>query len=245
LEGGAETHSSILLSAVLVPARPEEKLIVAFGDSITDGDGSTEDAEQSWPSQLSRRLLSAGLGSPVAVVNQGIAGNRLLSEGPFASLGPDALARFDRDVLSLPGVTHIVLLEGINDLGFPGARLGGQPLADPRDVRRAEDLIEAYRQLIARAHARGIRIIGCTLAPFEGVSVPGYYSQEKEAERQRVNRWVRSSGAFDGVIDFDRVLRDPQHPGRIAARFASGDHLHPNDSGYRAMALAVDLGLFR
>jgi lysophospholipase L1-like esterase len=181
----------------------------------------------------------------VAVVNEGIAGNRLLANGPVASLGESALARFDRDVLSLPGVTHIIVLEGINDLGFPGAKLGSLALADAGDARTADDLVKAYRQLIARAHAHGIRVIGCTLTPFEGVDVPGYYSRAKDAEREKVNRWIRTSGAFDGTIDFDRVLRDPQHPGRLAPRLASSDHLHPNDSGYRAMAAAIDLTLFR
>jgi lysophospholipase L1-like esterase len=245
IEVNAEAQSSILLSAVLVPARPSQKLIVAMGDSIVDGDRSTVDAGRSWPSQLERRIQGAGLGSRVAVVNEGIAGNRLLANGPVASLGESALARFDRDVLSLPGVTHIILLEGINDLGFPGAKLGSLALADAGDARTADDLVKAYRQLIARAHAHGIRVIGCTLTPFEGVDVPGYYSRAKDAEREKVNRWIRTSGAFDGTIDFDRVLRDPQHPGRLAPRLASSDHLHPNDSGYRAMAAAIDLTLFR
>ena len=149
------------------------------------------------------------------------------------------------DVLSLPGVTHIVLLEGLNDIGFPGARLGNISLADPAEGRDAKDVIDAYRQLIARAHVRGVKVIGCTLNPFEGVTIPGYYTEIKEATRQKVNQWIRSSGAFDGVIDFDKVLRDPDHPSRLSPRFASADHLHPNDTGYQAMAYAIDLSLFR
>jgi lysophospholipase L1-like esterase len=168
-----------------------------------------------------------------------------LSDGPIGSLGVSALARFDRDALSVPGVTHIVLLEGLNDLGFPGARLGTLPLADPHDVRSVNELIGAYLQLIARAHARGIELIGSTLTPFEGVAIPGYFTEAKEAARQRVNQWIRTGGAFDAFVDFDAVLRDPNHPSRLLPRFASEDHLHPNDDGYKAMAEAVDRVLFK
>jgi len=155
------------------------------------------------------------------------------------------LARFDRDALTVPGVTHVVLLEGINDIGFPGARLGGSYLADPEDVPTTEDLINAYRQLISRAHAHGVKLIGATITPFEGVDLPGYWSESKEATRQAVNKWIRTSGSFDGVIDFDAVLRDPDHPSKLLPRFASKDHLHPNDLGYRAMADVIDLALFK
>jgi lysophospholipase L1-like esterase len=183
----------------------------------------------------------------VAVVNAGISGNRLLSDcfdvivGCF---GVSALARFDRDALALPGVTHVVLLEGLNDIGFPGAKLGEHYLADPADVRTPEELIGAYCQMISRAHARGVKLIGATISPFEGVTLPGYYSESKEAIRQTVNKWIRTSGSFDGVIDFDAVLRDPDHPTRLLPRFASKDHLHPNDDGYQAMADAIDLTFF-
>ena len=192
-----------------------------------------------------RRLGKTPEDSQWAVVNEGIAGNRLLSDGPIASLGVSALARFDRDALSVPGVTHIVLLEGINDLGFPGAKLGELSLADPADVRSAEDLIGAYRQLISRAHARGVKVIGSTMTPCEGVDIPGYYSDEKEATRQGVNKWIRTSAAFDGVIDLDAVVRDPDRPSRLLPRLASEDHLHPNDAGYQAMADAIDLTVFQ
>jgi lysophospholipase L1-like esterase len=245
IQGGTEASKSMFVSAVLVPAQPSQRLVVAFGDSIVDGDGSTFDADRNWPSDLIRRLGKTPNGSKLAVVNEGIAGNRLVGDGPLASLGVSALARFDRDALSMPGVTHIVLLEGINDLGFPGAKLGELSLADPADVRSAEDLTGAYRQLIARAHARGIKLIGTTITPCEGVDIPGYYSDAKEATRQAVNKWIRTSSAFDGVIDFDAVLRDPDHPSRLLPRFASEDHLHPNDAGYQAMADAIDLALFQ
>lgn len=248
IQGGADSESSIAVSAVLVPAQPSQRLIAAFGDSLIDGYGSTLDADGNWQSDLVRRLQKTSADSKLAVVNEGIGGNRLLSNGRLAFMGDNALARFDRDVLSLPGVTHIVLFEGLNDIGFPGARLGETSLlADPAEARTAEDVIDAYRQLIARAHVRGIEAIGCTLIPFEGANlkIPGYYSDAKEAVRQKVNQWIRSSGAFDGVIDLDKILRDPDHPSRIASRFAWKDHLHPNDTGYQAIADAIDLSLFR
>jgi lysophospholipase L1-like esterase len=227
---------------------------VAFGDSVTDGDRSTVDADRNWPSDLIRRLGKTREDSNLAVVNAGIAGNRLLSDGfgvlngglGFgAGFGVSALARFDRDALALPGVTHIVLLEGLNDIGFPGAKLNGRYLADPADVRTPEDLIDAYCQLISRAHAHGVKLIGATINPFEGVDLKGYYSESKEAVRQTVNKWIRTTSSFDGVIDFDAVLRDPEHPSRLLPRFASKDHLHPNDAGYQAMADAIDLALFK
>lgn len=239
---GAISTASVFLNAVLVPAQPRQHLIVAFGDSLVDGDRSTVDADRNWPSVLTRRLRMAGRGQS-AVLNEGIAGNRLLADGPVASLGASALSRFDRDALKLPGVTHILLLEGVNDLGFPGATLGRLVLADTAVAPSARDLIQAYRQMIARAHARGVKIIGGTLTPFEDVTVSGYWSPAKEARRQAVNRWIRTSGAFDGVIDFDRALRDPSHRSRIQPRFASPDGLHPNDAGYAAMAAAIDLSL--
>ena len=195
-----------------------------------------------------RRLGKAPEGTKLAVVNEGIAGNRFLSDGFMVNVrcfGVSALARFDRDVLEVPGVTHIVLLEGVNDIGFPGAKIGGEALADPADTRTAEDLIGAYGRLISRAHARGVKLIGATITPFEGVIIPGYYSESKEATRQAVNKWIRTSGSFDGMIDFDAVLPDPDHLSRLLPKFASKDHLHPNDAGYQAMADAIDLAVFK
>ena len=248
IEAGAESESSILISAVLVPAQPSQRLVVAFGDSVTDGDRSTVDADRNWPSDLVRRLGAKNQGAKLAVVNEGIVGNRLLNDCFMANVGcfgVSALARFDRDALALPGATHIVLLEGLNDIGFPGAKLGGSYLADPANGCTSEDLIAAYRQLIARARAHGVKVIGATISPFEGVIVPGYYSESKEVVRQAVNKWIRTSGSFDGVIDFDAVLRDPDHLSRLLPRFASKDHFHPNDAGYQAMADAIDLALFK
>jgi lysophospholipase L1-like esterase len=248
IEAVAASESSILLSAVLVPAQPSHRLVVAFGDSVTDGDGSTMDADRNWPGDLIRRLGKTPEGSKVAVVNAGIVGNRLLSDCFLPSVGcfsVSALARFDRDALALPGITHIVLLEGINDIGFPGAKIGETYLAEPTYVRTAEELLGAYRQLISRAHAHGVKLIAATITPFEGVDVPGYYSESKEATRQTLNKWIRTSGSFDAVIDFDAVLRDPDQPSRLLPRFASEDHLHPNDLGYQAMADAIDLAIFK
>jgi lysophospholipase L1-like esterase len=243
IDAGAVSTASISVTAVFVPAQPPERLVVAFGDSITDGDGSSVDADNNWPSDLVRRAAKTSKSSTLAVVNEGIVGNRLLRDADI--FGVSALARFDRDALVLPGVTHIVLLEGINDISFPGAKMDGQYLADPAETRSVQDITDAYRQLISRAHARGLKLIGATITPCEGVSITGYYSAAKEATRQAVNKWIRTGGAFDGVIDFDAVVRDPDHPSQLLPKFTSKDHLHPNDTGYKAMGDSIDLSLFK
>jgi lysophospholipase L1-like esterase len=235
LDIAARTESQVALAAVLVPAAGRPHLVAAFGDSITDGDGSTVDGDATWVAALSRREPT------LAIVNLGIAGGQLMHD----LIGPSGLSRLDRDVLQLPGVTHVVVEMGLNDLGFPGARLGGQELAPADRPRTAADLIAAYRQVIARAHAKGLKVIGVTLGPFEGVKLPGYYTAAKEAERQSANAWIRAPGDFDGIIDLDAVLRDPDHPERLNPALDSGDHLHPNDAGYQDLADAIDLGLFR
>lgn len=216
-----------LLARVEVVAPAGTLAVVAFGDSITDGAASTRDANARWPDRLARRLAARRGGPPVAVLNAGISGNRLLGDGA----GTSALARFDRDVLMQTGVTHVIILEGINDIGV--ARSSASP--------SAEDLIAAHRQLIARARARGLRVYGATLTPFEGA---GYWTPEGEAKRRALNEWIRTSGAYDAVIDFDRVTRDPSAPARFLAAYDSGDRLHPGDAGYAAMGDAVDLALF-
>jgi lysophospholipase L1-like esterase len=212
--------------------------IVTLGDSITDGTRSTPDTNNRWPDWLARRLQIvrdpvAGVNAALGVVNRGISGNRLLSNPPEGSLaGRSIQERFDRDVLATAGVRYMTLMIGINDIGNSSAT---NPVT-------ANDLIAGYRQVIARAHAKGIAVFGATLTPFEGA---GYYSPEKEVVRQAVNNWIRSGDEFDGVIDFDRVTRDPSHPARFLPTYDSGDHLHPNDLGYQAMGTAVPLELFR
>jgi lysophospholipase L1-like esterase len=221
--------SRYLLSAVEVLASTGGDAIVTLGDSITDGFQSTVDANRRWPDFLAERLRALTRRNPISVVNQGISGNRLLHD----NVGPSALERFDRDVIAQPGVRWIIVLLGINDIGVPA------PVAVT-----ADDIIGAHKQLIARAHDAGLKIYGCTLTPFEK-TYPGYYTPEKEITRATVNQWIRTSGAFDAVIDFDRAVRDPDHPTRMLPAYDSGDHLHPNDRGYQTMAAAVDFGLFR
>jgi len=195
--------------------------IVAFGDSITDGYRSAVGADDRWPNDLARRP-----GEVHPVVDEGISGNRILAGSVL--FGEDALARFLRDAAGVSGARYVILLEGINDIGFTGTP--------------AARIIAGYENLIAAAHAAGLKIFGATLTPFQG---SGYYSAAREAEREAVNYWIRTSGAFDGVIDFDRAVRDPADPLRLRPAYDSGDHLHPNDAGYQAMADAVNLALFR
>ncbi len=224
-------QSYYFLTNIDVAAAPDAAAIVTYGDSITDGATSTPNTDRSWPSFLARRLAAAGA-TNIAVLNQGISGNRLLRDGA----GINALARFDRDVLAQPGVKWMTILEGINDIGL-GLREG----APAEDAVTADDLTGALKQLIDRAHEHGIKVIGCTLTPFEGAA---YYSEAGEQVRAAVNQWIRSSGAFDAVIDFDAITRDPEHPKQIRPAYNIRDHLHPNDAGYQAMADAIDLSLF-
>jgi lysophospholipase L1-like esterase len=198
--------------------------VAVLGDSITDGRGSPTDGNGRWTDHLARRLQQGEGTASVAVLNQGLGGNRLLNDG----LGPNALARLDRDVLAQPGARWLIVLEGINDLGTRSAT--------------ARDLIAAYEQIILRAHARGIRVYGATLLPCGGSF---YFNQGLEDARQEVNAWIRQSGRFDAVIDFDAATRDPQRPSHLSAAVDGGDHLHPGEEGYRIMAAAVDLQLFR
>jgi lysophospholipase L1-like esterase len=212
--------------------------VVAIGDSITDGVNSDIGANARWPNDLARRLDAVG-GPTLAVADEGIGGNRVLTGSPL--YGASAEARFERDVLDQPGVRDVILLEGINDIGFSaGPRPVTRGLARQGTGVSAAEIIAGYRRLIAAAHARGLRIFGATLLPFRGA---GYYSAAGEATREAVNHWIRTSGAFDGVIDFDKVMRDPADPLRLNPSYDSGDHLHPNDAGYQAMANAINLAM--
>ncbi|MFE9065318.1 SGNH/GDSL hydrolase family protein [Streptomyces violaceusniger] len=231
-----------LISAVeLLPDAPA-KAIVVVGDSRTDGVGSTPDANRSWPELLAERLAERTVATGY-VSNQGISGNRMLNNG----IGVAASARFDRDVLATPGLGYVVLSVGGNDLAISFApRDGDGPLADflkvfPGAPVTTDDVIAGYRQLIARAHDHGVRVYATTIAPYEGAEV---YTPEGESARQAVNEWIRTSGAFDTVLDFDAVWRDPARPSRIREDFHVGDHLHGSDAGYRALADSIDLSLF-
>ncbi|MGA3096869.1 MAG: SGNH/GDSL hydrolase family protein [Bryobacteraceae bacterium] len=229
ITGGSTTQSYYWLAGVDVLAPANASLIVAFGDSITDGARSTPETNHAWPSLLAARLAAKKDTAHFAVANMGIGGNRLLRDGTGAS----ALARFDRDVLSQSGVSWVVVLEGINDIG--------REATVPAEAVTADELIGAYKQIIERAHTHGIKVVGATLTPYEGAS----YSRETgEAVREALNQWIRSSGACDAVVDFEAATRDPANPKHIRADFDPGDHLHPNDAGYQAMADAFDLGIF-
>jgi len=232
IEDGITTQSWYWLSNIQVLAPADVSAIVAFGDSITDGARSTPDADRSWPSRLARRLAANRETAHIAVLNQGIGGNRVLRD----NTGVNALARFDEDVLSPAGVKWLIVLEGINDIG-QGARAN----ALPENAVTAAELIAAHRQMIERAHLRGIKVMGATLTPYGGA---GYSSEKGESIRDAVNTWIRTSGAFDAVVDFEAATRDPKNPKQFRPEFDSGDHLHPSDAGYQAMADAIDLTIF-
>ena len=221
-----------LISGVLVEAARPVSVIVALGDSITDGNQKVG-MLRGWPEQLNRRLVALRRSERMAVVNAGISGNRVLSHG----FGTSALARLDRDVLRLSGVTHLIVLEGINDIGLAGDNplVGGQPELNE------QDLVAGYRQIVARAHAAGVKVILGTIMPFAGAT---YYSEHKERQRQYVNAWIRSSREVDGVIDFDKAMRDPTNPLMLLPAYDSGDHLHPSEAGKKHMGDLIDITLF-
>ncbi|WP_331744644.1 SGNH/GDSL hydrolase family protein (plasmid) [Streptomyces sp. NBC_01136] len=227
----AATTSWYYLSGLDVASPDAHGTVVAFGDSITDGYNTPAGAYHRWPDDLARRLTGT---HPMGVVDAGIGGNRVLTDVPNIWQGISATRRFAHDALGQPGVRDVILLEGINDIGN-NAGPGGAPLT-------TQDLINGYRNLIQQAHAAGVRIIGGTLLPDKGA---GYYSDSAEAIRQAVNTWIRTSGAFDGVVDFEKAVADPAEPGALSPAFDSGDHLHPNEAGMQALANAVDLSLLK
>jgi lysophospholipase L1-like esterase len=225
------TTACTWLSSVDVIASKDAYTIVALGDSITDGYSTTTDADMAWPTLLAKRLSKNKATQNVGVVNQGISGNQVLRDGA----GISALARFERDVLSRPGVRWVILLEGINDINIRGRVEGPNALT-------SDELIAGYRQLIERCHLYGIKIAGATITAEEGVPTA---SERGEGIRQAVNRWIREKGHFDAVVDLDAATRDPQHPARLKQEYDSGDHIHPNDAGNQAMADAFDLSVFK
>jgi len=225
------------LAGIAVEAGPKARAIVTLGDSITDGHGATTNGNNRWPDQLADRLRADSATRSLAVLNHGIGGNRLLNDGA----GPNALARFDRDVLAQPGVRYLIVLEGINDLG---TLTRDAPVSADAHAALVARMIGVYRQIVDRAHAAGIKVYGATILP-DGTSDYYHPDARNEADRQAVNAWIRAPGNFDAVIDFDAVMRDPADPRRIRAAFDSGDGLHPSVAGYRAMAAAIPLRLFR
>jgi lysophospholipase L1-like esterase len=233
LRGAIAFNHWFNIGGVDVSAPPGAAAIVALGDSITDGRGSTTNGNDRWTDDLARRLLEEMPARLLSVLNAGIGGNRVLADG----LGPNALARFDRDVLAQPGIRYLIVLEGVNDIGT-----FGQEASQPQSAHEAlvHRIVGAYEQMVLRAHAHGIRVFGGTLTPFGG-STYCKAGPVSEADREAVNRWIRTPGHFDTVIDFDKALRDPNRPEQLRPAYDSGDHLHPSPAGYRAMAAAVPL----
>jgi lysophospholipase L1-like esterase len=230
---GRLTDDWYFVCGIDVAAPPETGAIVAVGDSLTDANISTHDGHHSWPSQLARRLMARQRGRPMAVMNQGLGGNRILHD----IRGDSGLRRFDRDVLAQPGVTHTVIMLGTNDLRNRNGR--------PEEEVTAPQMIAGLKQFAVRGGACGIKVLGGTLTPFENETfLPGAWNPKREAERQAVNAWLRQTDAFDAIVDFDQALRDPDHPSRMRPMYDCGDHLHPSDLGYRAMGDAIDLSLF-
>ena len=222
------------LAGVEVTASNQTGMVVVFGDSLTEGTHAALDGNKRWPDQLAQRLMATPGNRTLGVLNEGIAGGRLLHD----SVGPSGLARFDRDLLAQTGATHVIVQMGGNDIFT----------LNPAEEVTADQIIQGHKQLIERAHAQGLKIYGCTLNPVEGFLLPGtpfpVFSPAKEVKRQVVNAWIRLSGEYDGVIDFDRIMRDPSAPSKLLPLFDSGDHAHPTDAGYKAMADAIDLKLF-
>jgi lysophospholipase L1-like esterase len=235
LQAGAPIAARPFVTGATVLTGRATGVIATLGDSITDGNSRQTGEFRGWPGQLAHRLAARKLGQPFAVVNAGIGGNRILGPG----FGPGALARLDRDVLRIDGLAYLIVLEGTNDIGTAGTPL---PTGEISPLTAA-DLIAGYRQIIVRAHLRQVKVVIATIMPFGGA--PSHSSPEKEALRQAVNHWIRTSHEPDGVIDFDVITRDPADPTTLLKAYDSGDHLHPGEAGYRAMGDAIDLAIFQ
>jgi lysophospholipase L1-like esterase len=224
------------VSGVDVTSTAKAGAVVTLGDSITDGHGTTTNGNDRWPDVLAGRMQGDKSTRAMGVLNEGIGGNRLLLDG----LGPNAMARFDRDVLAQTGVRAVIVLEGVNDLG---TLTRDHDVSEEEHAALVSRIEVAYAQMIERGHAHGIRVIGATILPYGGSN---YYhpGPESEADRQAINAWIREAGHFDAVVDFDKLMRDPQHPDRLLPAYDSGDHLHPGPVGYKAMGEAIPLTLF-
>ncbi len=225
----------VWISSIEVATRDRAEVVVAIGDSIMEGRASNRFADRNWPSFLSTRLNATHERPRLSVVNQGIGCNRLLRD----VCGPSGVARFERDVLSVSGVTHVIVGLGLVDFAFATV------VGDPTQVTSAEEVIAGLQELIARARARGLKVYGVTLTPSEGSTFPNFFTPENEAKRQIVNAWIRSSNEYDGVIDADAAIRDPSHPTRMLPAFATSDNTHPNDAGFAAIVESIDLSMFR
>jgi lysophospholipase L1-like esterase len=237
LQNATKIQRWLTIAGIEVEAPASARAIVAYGDSITDGHASTTDGNDRWPDELARRLQADAQTKTIGVLNEGIGGNHLLTDG----LGVNALARMDRDVLAQSGAKYVIVLEGINDLGM----LSRQNSSTPEEHQvLVERMIAAYEQIILRAHARGFKVIGATMTPYVGSD---YYhpAAASEADRLKLNAWIREPGHFDAVVDFDKAVRDPANPSRMLPAYDSGDHLHPGPAGYKAMGDAIPLTLFR
>jgi len=224
------------ISGVDVPASKDSATVVTLGDSITDGHGATDNGNDRWPDDLAARLLADTKTHSRGVLNQGLGGNRVLLDGQ----GPNALARFSRDVLAQPGAKYIIVFEGVNDLGMSTK---DAEISPEEHAALVAHMLGAYQQMIDRAHTAGLKIYGATITPYQGFTFY-HATATNEVDRQKINAWIRTAGHFDAVLDFDKIVADPANPARLLPKFDSGDHIHPNQAAYHAIAEGIPLSLF-